>query len=468
MQPLLDAREPAVGPLVMSESILSVLLDARRARRQGLNAIAQRQRDRLSEMVAFARANSPYYHGLYEHLPQRVQDPAMLPVVGKQTLMLHFDDWVTDREVTIETVRAFVNSPDLVGERFLGKYSVATTSGTTGTPGIFLLDQRNWAVTLAFSLRMMMGWLNVADIIDILASGGRMALVQATGGHFIGATGIAAIRKRRLARSIRAFPVQMPLPDMIAELNQFRPVLLAGYASVMVLLADEQEAGRLQIQPVLVLPTSEGLSEDGYDRIARAFHAKVRTAYLATECLFMAIGCEHGWHHVNSDWVVLEPVDADYRPVRPGEESHTVLVCNLANRIQPILRYELGDRILLRPDPCLCGNPLPAIRVRGRSADVLTFSPERGKRVSIPPLAFEVDHIPGVGLSQVVQSTPTSLLVRLRPAAGADPERIWQTVHGELARLLAEHGLGHVSIERAAEPPQPSFGGKYRTVIPLT
>jgi phenylacetate-CoA ligase len=88
MQPLLDAREPAVGPLVMSESILSVLLDARRARRQGLNAIAQRQRDRLSEMVAFARANSPYYHGLYEHLAQRVQDPAMLPVVGKQTSLL--------------------------------------------------------------------------------------------------------------------------------------------------------------------------------------------------------------------------------------------------------------------------------------------------------------------------------------------------------------------------------------------
>jgi hypothetical protein len=93
---------------------------------------------------------------------------------------------------------------------------------------------------------------------------------------------------------------------------------------------------------------------------------------------------------------------------------------------------------------------------------------ERGERVSIPPLAFEVDHIPGVGLSQVVQSTPTSLLVRLRPAAGADHERVWQAVRGELARLLAEHGLGHVSIERAAEPPQPSFGGKYRTVIPLT
>ena len=40
----------------MSESILSVLLDARRARKQGLAAIAQRQRAGLDEMVAFARA----------------------------------------------------------------------------------------------------------------------------------------------------------------------------------------------------------------------------------------------------------------------------------------------------------------------------------------------------------------------------------------------------------------------------
>jgi hypothetical protein len=255
---------------------------------------------------------------------------------------------------------------------------------------------------------------------------------------------------------------------MVAQLNQFRPVVLGGYASVMALLAAEQEAGRLHIKPVLVHPSSEGLSEHGYDQIARAFHAKLRTAYAATECLFMAIGCEHGWHHVDCDWVVLEPVDANYRAVPPGEESQTVLVSNLANRVQPILRYELGDRILVRPDLCPCGNPLPAMRVRGRSADVLTFLTERGERVSIPPLAFEVDHIPGVGLSQVVQSAPVILRVRVRPAAGADPDRVWQAVYDYLVRLLAEHGLSHVSIERAAEPPEPSIASKYRTVIPLT
>ena len=451
----------------MNESMFSVLLDVGRARRQGLSAIAQRRRARLDAMVTFARSNSPYYRKLYQHLPERIENHTALPVVSKQELMRHFDDWVADREVTFTEVRTFVDNPELIGQQFIGKYSVAMTSGSTGTPGIFLLDRRNWAVTLALSLRMMMSWLSAGDMLRLLVRGGRAATVYAMGGHYIGATSYGAIRTKRAARRLRALPAQMPMRDLVVELNRFRPALLAGYASTMLLLAGEQEAGRLHIRPVQVYPSSEGLSSDGYKCIARAFGAKVRTFYAATECLFIAVGCEHGWHHVNSDWVMLEPVDADYRPVPPGQESDTVLVSNLANRVQPILRYDLGDRILQRPDPCPCGNLLPAIRLRGRAADVLTFPTERGEKVSMPPLVLEVDHVPGVELFQLVQSAPTLLRVRLRTAADADPNRVWQAVHAELAKLLTEHELGHVSIELAAEPPIASSSGKYRTVIAL-
>jgi phenylacetate-CoA ligase len=82
----------------MNESMSSVLLDAGRARRQGLSAITQRQRSRLDAMVTFARSNSPYYRKFYQHLPERIENHTVLPVVGKQELMRHFDDWVADRE----------------------------------------------------------------------------------------------------------------------------------------------------------------------------------------------------------------------------------------------------------------------------------------------------------------------------------------------------------------------------------
>lgn len=142
---------------------------------------------------------------------------------------------------------------------------------------------------------------------------------------------------------------------------------------------------------------------------------------------------------------------------------------NLANRVQPILRYDLGDSVLLRPDPCPCGSPLPAIRVQGRAADVLTFPGVHGEQVSISPMLFGtlLDGVPGVGQYQVVQTTPTTLRVRLQPVDGADAGRVWQAVHGGIDRLLTDSKAEHVSIECAEELPQRGAGGKVRRVVPF-
>lgn len=431
--------------------------------------VVRRQRARLAEMVAFARANSPYYRELYRAMPERAEDATLLPVTDKKRLMARFDDWATDREVTIDKARGFAEDLDLIGERFLGKYTLSTTSGTTGAPGIFLLDERTMAVVSAMALCTLQAWLGLGDLVRILAGGGRMAITFAPGSH--SATGGPAARVRKSAswrKRVLTLSVHAPLSEMVSQLNDFRPALFAPYASIAKLLATEQEAGRLNIRPVLMVLIAEGLPADEYDRIAKVFDTTIENSYAATECPFLSYSGEERWLHVASDWAVLEPVDADYRSVPPSEQSHTVLLSNLANRVQPILRYDLGDSIVQRPDPCPCGNPLPAIRVRGRSADVLTFPTEGGERVSIPPLALEVDQVPGVELSQVVQTTPTTLRVRLRPASGADPERVWQAVQGETMRLLAAHKLDHVAVERAEEPPEQSPGGKYRTVIPLS
>lgn len=452
----------------MSKGLIGILREAFASRKP--EQVARRQRARLVEMVAFARANSPYYRELYKSVPERVEDPALLPVTSKRALMSRFDDWVTDREVTIEKVREFISNPELVGERFLDKYLIATTSGTTGTPGIFVLDDRHLKMGTLAARQAFGKWLSFGDFVNVLVRGARIAALHATGGHFVSVASFTRMRRasRLLARIGRDFSVHTPIPILVGELNRFRPALVTGYATVVSLLAGEREAGRLRINPVLLVVTAEGLAEQEYGRIARAFAAKVGNLWGSTEIGGVAYSCAEGWLHVVGDWALIEPVDADYRPTPPGEQSHTVLVSNLANRVQPILRYDLGDSVLQRPDPCPCGNPLPAIRVQGRSADVLTFSGENGEQVPIPPLALEMDHVPGVELSQVVQSSPTSLRVRLRPAAEADPERAWQAVHAEITRLLAEHQLGHVAVERADEPPEQSRGGKYRTVIPLS
>ncbi len=451
----------------MKESVPRLLQDARRARRRHEWAAVQRRR--LAELVQHARTGSPYYRDLYSGLPPGVDDSASLPVTDKKALMAHYDDWATDREVTLARARAFAADPRLVGGRFLDRYLLVTTSGTTGNPAIFVKDDRDVAVNYALSIRMMGSWLGLADITRIVAGGGRMAIVAAANGHFLVSAGAARMRAHRLQRkAIRLFSVHTPLGELVEALNEFRPALLLGYGSVLSMLAAEQESGRLRIAPVVVEPAGETLTSGDYARMAGAFEAKVRDTYGASECPFLTEGCGHGWYHVNSDWALVEPVEADYSPTPPGRPSHTVLVTNLANRVQPILRYDLGDSVLQRPDPCPCGNPLPAIRVQGRVANLLTFATGRGE-VVIAPLMLNtlVDRTPGVQLYQIVQTSPASLRIRMLPLPGADPETVWRAVRDGIGGLLADHKLDHVILERAEEPPQQSPGGKYRTVIPL-
>lgn len=109
----------------------------------------------------------------------------------------------------------------------------------------------------------------------------------------------------------------------------------------------------------------------------------------------IALGCREGWLHVNADWLILEPVDTNYRPMPPGEASATVLVTNLANRVQPVMRYDLGDSIIAKPDPCTCGSPLPAIRVEGRRDDVVSMRTRDGHVVRLLPLALTTVIGPG-------------------------------------------------------------------------
>ena len=445
-----------------------VIWDAWRTRKIGVGAIAQRQHPRLAEMVAHARSRSPHYRELYRDLPERIESVEQLPVTDKKMLMERFDGWCTDRAVTLEAAEAVVDDPARIGERFLGKYTLATTSGTTGRRGIFLTDDRTMAVVTAMMLRWMGDWLSPSDILKIIARRGRLAMVMATGGHFASAVAAARLKKRR-GKLVEVLSAHMPMAELVERLNRFRPSLLTPYASMAAMLADEQEAGRLHIDPVLLALSAEGLPEAEYVRIARVFGAKVGNSYAASECMFLSYMCSEGWLHVNADWVAFEPVDADYRPVAPGQQAHTILISNLANRVQPILRYDLGDSVLQRPDPCPCGNPMPAIRVQGRSADVLTFR-TLGGDIRLPPLALTqpIEAVRGVTLFQLAQCEPERLELRLQITPTANADTVWREAEAGLRNMLAEHGLEHVGVERGGEPPQQGRGGKFREVVPLS
>ncbi len=445
-------------------------VDLWRAEREGPAGLARRRQHRLQALISHARTSSPFYRRLYRGLPSEDVASQDLPSVSKPELMAAFDDWVTDPRVTRADVEAFVADPTRVGAPYRGGSFVCTSSGTTGRPGLFVHDAGAVAVHDALlAMRSYLGWFTVGEWLSLARRGVRYAALVGTGGHFAGAGWNERSRRasRIASRAIRVFSVQRPLAELVAGLNEYRPTVLAGYPSALELLAGEQDAGRLRLRPVLAATSGESLPADLRAHLEASFACLVRDSYAASEGLFFAFGCAEDWLHVSSDWAILEPVDENLRPAPPGEVSHTVLLTNLANRLQPIIRYDLGDSVLARPDPCPCGTALPAVRVAGRADDVLNLTATGGRLVHVLPLAIGAigDRTVGVRRLQLVQSGPASVRVRLEPEPNSAVEEVWRGLLADLRRYIDDQGLGDVELLRADEPPQQSPGGKFRRVV---
>jgi len=441
------------------------------ARRRSPDAILRVQRQRLANIVDYAKNHSPYYQRLYRHIPPPATDLLHLPPVTKPGLMASFDEWVTDPRVSLKGVQQFLYGQIRPGQSFLGRYSVWRTSGTSGEPGIFLHDPQAQSLYNDLLLfRAYPGWLSLRQMFDLLRRGFRYALVIATSGPFAAISSWELVRQRlgRFGNVLTTLSIDDPLPELIRQLNELQPLVLASYPSALVLLAGEQARGNLRIRPAMLACTSEWLAPAARPTIEKAFApARLVEIYGSSEFPYIATSCRYNWLHVNADWVILEPVDRENQPILPGQPSHSVLLTNLANRIQPVIRYNLGDSVTFCPHPCPCGSQLPALLVEGRQDDILTLSAEDGKPVQLLPrsLASRLEILPGVRRFQIIQIRPNALQVRLEPVSGSDPQQVWAGVAEALTGLLKQHGLSGVCLQLSSELPHPDpVSGKFREV----
>jgi len=158
-------------------------------------------------------------------------------------------------------------------------------------------------------------------------------------------------------------------------------------------------------------------------------------------------------------------VDAALRPVPPGTPSHSTLLTNLANRVQPILRYDIGDSITMLPTRCPCGSPLPLIRPEGRRDEILYLESPDGEEKPILPLVLAtiVEETEGILSYQVIRAGPARLRVRVDEAPGYDRTRVCNDLLRRLREYLSSMNLEAVVVELTGERPvrDPS-GGKLR------
>lgn len=422
---------------------------------------------RALDLVRWARARSPLLDHHWRGWHPDHDDWQALPVTDKAQLMSGFDDWVTDRAVKRADVQAFMADPRRAGCDYLGRYAVWSSSGTSGQPGIFLHDGAALATYGVLTTWRMQPQLLARCLwpgtLPTLAPA-RAALVAALDGHY---AGISYWRRQLrlypwLAERSLELSVTDPIELTCERLTAFAPTFLASYPSMLVELAERQRRGRLHIRPSMLWAGGEPFSAAQRRYCEDTFGALAANDYGCSEALSIAIECRCGRLHLHDDWVRLEPVDADDRPVPAGRWSHSALLTNLANRVAPIVRYRLGDSVRLDTEPCACGNPHPTLQVQGRCDDVLQLDGGSAGMVTLSPLALTsaLEEQAGVYRFQLVQTGPRAVELRLEASERVHAAR----ARSVLLRYLRERGLPRVSVQASAEPPVVEASGKLRRV----
>ena len=126
-----------------------------------------------------------------------------------------------------------------------------------------------------------------------------------------------------------------------------RDRFLNVYPSAAMRLAEEQEAGRLRLSLTGMSTSSELRSPAMTERLTAAFGVQPFDVYATTEGLFGAECERHDGIHLFDDANVVENVDEDGEPVPPGTPGARLLVTNLHNFVQPIIRLAVADVMTL-------------------------------------------------------------------------------------------------------------------------
>jgi phenylacetate-CoA ligase len=204
-------------------------------------------------------------------------------------------------------------------------------------------------------------------------------------------------------------------------------------------------------------------------RIRGAWGVEPIDFYGTTEAAVVAAGRQHqSGMDILEDLVVLEVVDQHNHPVPPGTPGHRVLLTNLVNHTQPLIRYELTDAVTLAAGPNPLGLPYARIAaVDGRSDDIITLPAPDGGQIQVHPFRLRAPFtaLPEARQYQIHHDhSGLHVHVVLRPSA---PRDTLERIHAALTQELQAAGAVAPQIQVTPVPElhrDPGHGAKFKLI----
>jgi phenylacetate-CoA ligase len=385
---------------------------------------------RLRELLVYAADHSPFWkerlagHDLASFTEA---DLPSLPILTKAEMMAEFDRLVTVPGLTLARVQQHLDQ--LTGDGYLDdEYRAIITSGYAENPSYHVYG---WDSFVTFVMQGSRWTGRRGEDPDAV-------LAQCFSGSPKHESGIfyAFSTFEGGGPTSHCFDATLPLAKIVDGLNNARPAVTAlqGWPSLMWELAIEAMQGRLTIKPTWVSIAGEVCTPPVREAVRSAWGIEASEFWGCSEGTY-AFPCGVGeGMHVADDLVILEPADADGNVVPYGQPADRMLLTNLFNLAQPLIRYDLVDAVTMSDEPCPCGCAHRRIMsVNGRINGAFEYD----SGAVVPRAAVEqiVVATPGVANFQVVK-TQGGVDVSVVTDGSSD----LQQLRMELVDVLHRHG----------------------------
>jgi phenylacetate-CoA ligase len=372
---------------IRHENVLKSLSDIRDIPQTSQAEIRAVQKEKLARVLKNASRNIPYYRKLFNdcgiltealNLPE---DISYIPILTKEMLKQ--------------------NLPLLINANHNGRVSKETTSGTVGNPLAIPIDRQKSASIRAVMFRNY-GWYNI-DVGDKQA-------------RFWGMPSAPRLHLRESLKDFCANRIRLSafnvsddaFRQFVKKIKTFKPKYFYGYPSLLYKFSQwlsDNKIGMSDLSLCSVICTGEVLYAFQRKGIESTFQCKVVNEYGTTETGIIAFECPEGSLHINSDHVYLESVKSE-----EFADMGSLVVTELNNYYNPLIRYKLGDLGDISKDSCRCGIGFPILKnLTGREGNFIVTNENKYVFSAILSYTFK----DGIKQFQGIQNEKGELTIKI-------------------------------------------------------
>jgi phenylacetate-CoA ligase len=430
----------------------------------------------LKVLLSRARQNVPFQRDRLARIDLRAIQLEEIPPTTKTAMMESFDETISRGVVTLDDVLATDHGHQMKLPIIHGKYLAVKSSGTSGKPAWMVIGLRDWAILRGATLgRLARNWLTPGRAAMSLFRPIRSATLAAEHSHSMTWQSSRSVEQwARPFVKVRFFPVVNSVERIAEGLNEYQPEYLHAYPTAAEMLARYRlDGGHVTFDPELLSVGSEALTDMARQAIREAFpKTQLVDHYGMSECLPLSTECQMGRKHINTDYAILEPVNADGLPTPDGELSDHVLVTNLINHVQPVIRYRVDDSVRISHQRCPCGSVFPTVEVFSRKGSQIHLRSDRNRwQLLSPPVVVDTMlRATGVAQFQVIHVRQNELEVKFIPQKGFDTRDVGVSIARQFDNVLSRLDCGHsvaVAVEQVDSFQRTEGGGKLLQTVSL-